>query len=194
MKRIHQEQRSNLYLKQGVLSLILLIFSVYLCSQSSLIHALLPPVVSDITILSSSGYVEDNPIVQLTCETIHYTGYDNYSKDNVTGHYYYTTQNNRCLFLLLDKSEGKPEETIHHFKGTAKLIQDESLFTNLTANLSKDMEWSASGMQKVSIPVIASQPDYHFMPSVFMLFGYVICFLMFGYSVLHNFYYYYKYH
>lgn len=191
----HNNHRKHkiLYLKQGIISFILMVLTIYLGIVSSLTQTLFPQSVTDISHLSSESYRKEHPIIQLTCDTLYYTGYDNYLKDKVTGHYYYTIQNHYCLFVLLDVTDDSPKETITNFKGTVKLIDDTSVFHNLTQNLSKDMEWSTRSLQGISLPVIASQPDYHLIPMAVFVIGLVICLILFGYGTLSNFYYYFRY-
>jgi len=174
MNRNNQAKIAQLYFKQGIISLIFLALSIYLCSVSSIIGNLFPPLVEDLSHLSSSSFIKKNPIVQIHCDTLYYTGYDNYTKEEVSGHYYYTVQDNYCMFVLLEKTNDTPEDMLKNFRGTVKITENETAFTNLTVNLSKDMEWSARSLQKISLPLIASEPDYHFLPTIFLLFGFVI--------------------
>lgn len=194
MNRNNRAKHAILYLRQGAISLILLILTVYLGMVSSLSQTLFPYGVSDISQLSSESFVEEHPMIQIHCDELYYTGYDNYnSKEEVTGHYYYTIQDHYCMFVLLDKSEKAPEEMIKNFKGTLKITKDESAFNDLTQNLALDMEWSARSLQGITLPVIVSQPDYHFVPTVVLVVGLVICSLIFGYGTISNFYYYFRY-
>lgn len=193
MHRNNTKKHARLYLRQGILSLLLLCLTLYFTMVSSLTQTLFPAVVTEIEALSSEAFRNANPIIQLNCDTIHYTGYDNYSQNKVTGYYYYAIENRRCLLILVDATSKEPADTIKNFKGTVKLTENLTLFNELTSHISKDIEWSARSLQELSIPVIASQPDFHFLPTVILGIGLLVCFFVFGYGTVSNFYYYRKY-
>lgn len=193
MNQQNRRKHAKLYLKQGIISLVLLVLTIYLCIASSLTQTLFPPVINKIEVLSSPSYTRSHPIVRISCKNLYYTGYDNHSKNKVTGHYYYTMQDNYCLFLLLDKSDTAPKEKLAHYTGTFRIIKDETLFNQLTKSLSKDMVWSAQSLQDISIPAIPSEPDYHTLPVIILAIGLFLCFLIFSYGTIRNFYYYNKY-
>lgn len=193
MNRNNQRKHGILYLKQGIISLILLALTIYLGIVSSLTQTLLPPVVEDISQLSSEEFAKEHPMIEINLDKLYYTGYDNYSKEKVTGHYYYTIQNHFCLFVLMDATDNPPKETIEQFNGTLKITTDETVYNQLTQQLSKDIDWSSRSLQGITLPVIASQPDYHFIPTVAFAVGLTICLIAFGYGTLSNFYYYFRY-
>lgn len=193
MHRYNRKKHKMLYIRQGIISLLLLAVTIYLGISASLTQSLFSPVIKDLSVLSSAEYCERHPIIQLRCDTLYYTGYDNYLKDNVTGHYYYAIQNHCCILVLLDTTESTPKDAITNFKGTVKLIDDADTFHNLTQNLAKDMDWSSRSLQGITLSVIASQPDYHPVLTALFTAGLLACLIVFGYGTISNFYYYLRY-
>lgn len=193
MNHNNRRKHAILYLRQGIISLLLLALTLYLGITTSLTQTLLPPTVTDISQLSSENYIYDHPTLQLHLDKLYYTGYDNYSNNKITGHFYYSIQNNYCLLVLLDASDESPKQTIDSFKGTFKITTEDTLYNHMIQQLSKDAEWSSRSLQGITLPVIASQPDAHFIPAIIFAVGLLICIIAFGYGTISNFYYYFRY-
>lgn len=192
MNRRIRKKNAGLYLRQGLLSIVLLVMTIYLGMTSSLKETLFPPTIKNWSEFTSDS-LKKHSIVKIHNDILYYTGYDNHSGEKVTGHYYYTIQENRCFFLLLDKQNGTPKETLTDYEGIFHLTEDENLYNQLTLALAKDTDWSSSSLKKIALPIIASQPDYHSMPALVLIGAIVFCSLVFVLSAINNFYSYHRY-
>lgn len=176
-----------IYARQGMLSLILLIFTIYLTADSSLNEILFLPTIENVSILESEKYRSKNPVVRIHAKTLYYTGYDNEDGKKATGHYYYMLQDGRCLLVLLDSSRDKPQKILKDYTAAFRLIEDDTLDNQLLTSMAADMEWSSQSFMDITLPVLASQPDYHplivAMLVILLISGSVIFLL----SVIFNF-------
>lgn len=193
MNRRIKRKNAGLYLKQGFLSLVLLGITIYLGVVSPLIETLFPPTIHKISELTSAPFTKQHTHIKFHADKLFYTGYDNLSKGKVTGHYYYTIEEQCCLFLLLDTQADSPKETLTDYEGVFHLSKNQELYDQLTLSLAKDMDWACESMRAISLPMIASQPDYHLMPTIFLVIGLGFCTIVFGLSMLNNFLHFYQY-
>lgn len=101
-------------------------------------------------------YTSRQDYVNLTDITLYYTGYDSFVKNKLKGHYYYAVEGNRCFFFLLE-SEGNtaPKDSITFDSLNLKLIRTNSDFSSFLANLSADIDWSATHLAESSPTFLA---------------------------------------
>ena len=192
MNRRYRKKNAGLYLKQGLLALLLLGLTIYLGASSSLVRNLFPPTVTSLSELESASFNKKHTVIKLHSDQIFYTGYDNQTDGKITGHYYYTIQDNQCLFLLLDPQDGTPRQTLTNHKGTFHISENPELYHQLTLSLSKDLDWSSESMRRFSLPMIASQPDYHLLPALLLTIALILCTFIFTLSIVSNFLGYYR--
>lgn len=94
--------------------------------------------------------------VNLTNITLYYTGYDSIVKNKLNGHYYYAFAGNRCFFFLLESERNtEAEDSITFDSLNLKLVKTNSNFSSLLANLSADIDWSATHLTESSPAFLA---------------------------------------
>lgn len=192
MHRLNHKKFAGTYFGQGILSVLLLAAALYLAYTSAPAQALFPPSVSELTQLNSENYIARHPIVKIHCDELSYTGYDNQTGRKTTGHYYYTIQDGKFLYVLLDAQESAPAQTLKDYTCTVRLINDQTLYHKLIGQFAETMDWSSDSLLKMSLPVIASQPDCHLSSTILFTIALILCTCIFLISAVLNFYHYHK--
>jgi len=191
MNRRTLRKYAAIYLKQGLFALLLFIFVVCLSLASSWRHTLFPTEASDIKKLAEESFIEKHPTVELNCGTLYYTGYNNKKDKNTTGRYYYTITSNCLLYVLLDEKESGNRDIIQNYSGTFHLIKDTNLHHALTERMADELNWSTNSLNELSLPVVASQPDYHLTTAILFAVGLAVCGVIFLVAFLINIHHYY---
>lgn len=185
MNRRTLRKYASIYLKQGLFSLLLFLFAVFLALTSSWRYSLFPEKVTSISQLAEKDFAKEHPVVQLQCDTLYYTGYNNKDKA-ISGRYYYTTNKNHLLYILLDEESSQNKDVIQNYSGTVRLIEDNNLYHALTTQLAEELTWSFDSLSRLSIPFLASQPDYHHGTALAFAIVLAVCGLIFLLSFIFN--------
>lgn len=191
MNRRTLRKYATIYLKQGILALLLFIFVVCLSFASSWRHTLFPTKVSNIKKLTEETFIENHPTVQMNCGTLYYTGYSNKNDKSTTGRYYYTITSDCLLYVLLDEQESDNRDIIEDYSGTFRLIEDANLHHALTEMMASELSWSSGSLKELSLPIVASQPDYHLSTAILFAVGLAVCAVIFLAAFLINIHHYY---
>jgi len=102
-------------------------------------------------------YEQHEYYVNVTCDELHYTGYDYYLNDDKLGAYYYTFVDNTCYLVLLEIDDltffGNPrgnnrwlEPVLTGFAATGKLRKISEIPDELFASLATDLNWTTDGV------------------------------------------------
>jgi hypothetical protein len=161
-----------------ILYLVLLAALWFLCSLSAL---LFPGTLGESESLESA-YRNDLEYVTANLYDLKFTGYTQTLLGHTTGYYYYTTQGEECILVLLSPStseEGLPSIDSVHIRG--KILRGDSSFDTLLTNLSTDLNWTENGIHSKVSQYYLSEPGFSRMGS-FLLF--TIFFATGGYAVI----------
>lgn len=181
-----RRQHTTLYFRQAILGCLLLCVTIYLCFSVSFIETLFPPA-TKIPQLTKDSYIDSHPDVKVTFDTLYYTGYDNYSDTKLTGHYYYGLQDNQFILVLLNTTDKAPKDTLENYKGKFRITYDETQFNKLTGQLAESLNWSQDSLKNISLPIIVSEPDYHWLTSFLSSLLLIICLITFLLVTIGNF-------
>ena len=108
----------------------------------------------------------DTKYIQMTADSLCYSGYDLVSIAGKKYGYYYQLKNDHCTFFLIPVSE-TPKHVIKNYTFNAKVISQDSDFTEMAESFAKDLAWDRDSMLHVTRPFIVSGEAYH---PVFYLF------------------------
>lgn len=181
-----RKQHTAIYLRQALLSFLLLCVTIHLCFSVSLIETLFPPA-TKIPQLTKDSYIDSHPDVKLTFDTLYYTGFDNYSDTKLTGHYYYALQDNRFILVLLNPTDKEPEDTLEHYNGKFRITYDETQYNKLTDQLAQSLNWSQESLRNISLPILVSEPDYHWLSSFMASVLLIVCLITFLLVTISNY-------
>lgn len=108
-----------------------------------------------------SLYSRHGRYVQTTLEDLYFTGYTKSEFSRNEGYYYYTMRDNNCIIVLLSPStceEGLPE--IEEVTISARILRGTSTYQSLLEKLSKDLNWTTSGIHGQLSSYYLSEPDF----------------------------------
>lgn len=118
-----------------------------------------------------TAYRNDIEYIRGTFTDLRFTGYTENSFRRITGYYYYTMRDEKCIILLLSPStseQGLP--TIDQVQITGRILKQTKSLDSLLTNLAKDLNWTENGIyNQVSLYYI-SEPGYS-LPFNLLLFG-----------------------
>lgn len=100
---------------------------------------------------SDTFYSKDIRFVNISFNKLYYTGYDCIKNGNISGYYYYSLDNGKCTFVLVDsKKLSKPEEVIKGYSMKASLEKHNHLIDQMISSFSKDLKWTKDGILSAS--------------------------------------------
>ena len=126
---------------------------------------------------TSALFADQSKYVKMTAETLFYSGVDYKINDKVKARIYYTLDDEKCYYFIISSNK-LPENygTLENFTFTAKLIDDRELFNKITASVSKELDFSTSGIKEYSSPIIISQYHYvHGFTTFYIIMLLIIC-------------------
>lgn len=109
--------------------------------------------------------------VNVTADTLYYSGYNLIQKGDGNYGYYYGLKDNKCIFVILP-IEGTPKNQLHHYTFKAKVIRPNRSFEKMLLAFAKDLNWNETSLKKVSGDFVISNADYH--PMKYMLFLWIV--------------------
>lgn len=118
-------------------------------------------------------YKQDVSYIDTKLTDLYFTGYTQTSLGFTTGYYYYTMRGNECILVLLSPStseEGLPKITALHTKG--RLAKRDRAAKDVLDNLSKDLNWTETGIASKVSPYYINEPDCRNFRSYLLLFLY----------------------
>lgn len=113
--------------------------------------------------------------IQTTLTDLHFTGYTQKVLGYTNGYYYYTFQDDACIFVLL-----APDTCRHGAPGLDRLhvrvrvIRHFEEYDTLTQLLAEDLDWTASGVRRQAPDYLLSEPGFHKLLSLLLLAAYLI--------------------
>lgn len=157
------------YYKRRLFSPIVYLMILFILWQAfSLSDILFPEILpSDVSI--ESAYRNNQEHIRTTLTDLRFTGYTRTVFGRTTGYYYYTMRNDSCVIVLLRPThceQGLP--TIEQTTVTAKIMKSSKSFDTLLENLSKDLNWTKSGIKGQISNYYISEPDYNIAANIFL--------------------------
>lgn len=134
---------------------------------------------ANITELSQTPELFENQskYVKITADTLYYSGIDYQINNKVKARIYYTLENDVCYYFII--SSGRlPDNysTLENFSFNAQLIDDNDLLRKINAAISRELDFSISGLKETSCPVIISQYHYtHGFATFYLMALLLIC-------------------
>lgn len=130
-----------------------------------------PPKINDVF-----NVTKDHSFVNVSADTLYYTGYNLTTYSGKTFGYYYTLKDNRCVFSLIP-IKGTAEDKITNYHFLAKVTAPNSSFKKMLKSFSTDLNWTESGIKEVTSSYILSNADYH--PIGYVVFFWIVLITLF---------------
>lgn len=96
-------------------------------------------------------FSNDIQYVDISFDKLYYTGYDRINNGKISGYYYYSLDNGKCTFVLVDSNNLKqPDEIITGYSMKATLEKRNQLINQMISSFSKDLKWTRDGLMASS--------------------------------------------
>lgn len=116
-------------------------------------------------------YNEERNYVDITWETLYYSGYDYLENGKKVGSYYYALEEEVCYFVILSPELTENQaEVLHQVHITARLVSGGKLLQELIKGMAEDLGWTAQGLAAVASHIVVNEMDYALVKSN-LLFG-----------------------
>lgn len=176
--------KRKLFAPAAYLLLLVLTWNIF-----SLTELFFPVAVASDTTLDTM-YKQHVKYVTTELSDLHFTGYTRTFLGNTTGYFYYTVQNDECVFVLLSPktcSEGLP--VISEVSISAVIASGNNTYQLLLDNMAKDLSWTGSGIRSKVSACYLSEPDFNprgnLLLFIFILFTGLYAGISLGLSVLY---------
>ncbi|MFQ9514668.1 MAG: hypothetical protein ACLRZ9_02460 [Eubacterium sp.] len=113
--------------------------------------------------------------VNVTADTLHYTGYNLIKTSGTNYGYYYALKNDHCIFAIIP-IDNTPQTEIHNYTFKAKVMKPDRTYKKMLSAFSKDLNWNADGLSGVTLGFVLSNADYH--PVLYMIFLWIVLLIL----------------
>lgn len=155
-------------LKTPVIILLFCVAILILLPFFSVFH---PPKTNDIYNIS-----DDTKYVNATASTLYYSGYNLVGTIGKKYGYYYSLENNRCVFVLIPISEN-PKEILKNYHFKAKVTKRDKNFDEMADSFAKDLNWDKNSLLKSTENYILSNASYH--PVIYIILFWIVLMFLF---------------
>lgn len=102
-----------------------------------------------------------------------YTGIDHYSGEKIDGYYYYSLEDGRCRYYLIDGRQKQPQPVLENYGFGARILREDELASNLDSLMAGMLGWTTGGVDSVASDYILSEIDYdrNFIMMIAVLMG-----------------------
>lgn len=147
---------------------------------------ILHPKQLDNTLDADKMYADDVRFVNASFDKLYYTGYDYIKNGKTAGYYYYSLDDNKCTFVLVDSDNIKePKDTITGYSMNASLEKQNDLIKKMISGFSKNLDWTNDGL--LSVTSVCFIDETGFNSSMYVFFGvclFILVVLLFSYLII----------
>lgn len=168
-------------------ALFMLLLTSYMFYSIPFFDFVYPVQISDPSSITDL-YQNNISCVELTADTLYYSGYDYIENGRTAGAYYYSLKDGNCVFFLLGNSQcASRQEILTDITVKARLQSGGRLLSELIQQMSADLNWTPQGLSSVSSHIIGNAADYllfkHMAFFAVVLIVFILSLLAFFYIV-----------
>lgn len=158
--------------RRMIVPAIFSVFVLILFSSFSVKNWIFPLRINDIE-EAESAYESNQMYVFYNAKRLLYTGIEHKSRGKVDGYYYYSLENGRCRYFLVESHQKAPQPVLENYAFHGRLIQQEELASNLDILMAQMLDWTTDGVDSVSSELILSEiyfDEHLLMATVIVMF------------------------
>lgn len=168
MKDIKKQIR-KISIKKSIYSFVVLLLAGFVFYKIPFYDVLKPTTIEE-PLGVEKLYEDGNTYIEMTADTLYYTGYDYTENGKVLGSYYYNLYEGTCIFYLLTPAQSKQKaEEVSNVYIKAKLQSGGKLLTELIKRMAEDLSWTAQGLSAVSSHILINGVEYLILKTVFLM-------------------------
>jgi len=143
-------------MKHTVVPVILAVLLIFLFVHIPFSQIFNPKELSSVWDVGVS-YTVGTRYVTATIDEAYYTGYDVVKGNDTVYSYYYSIDDDRCIFFAIKSRD----DVLTNYTITGRLLKDDSTYMAMIESFSGDLNWKSDSLLKHSMSVVISEPDYH---------------------------------
>lgn len=148
------------HLPRLILPLLFIIVSVIIILINPVKHVLKPCQLNNLSEIDET-YDSGNEYIKCTVSKLYYSGFDYTIGNKTKANIYYTLINGRCYYIIIaTNSNNGIATTLDNFTFSARLIKNESIFSDITGYIAEQINFSQNGLAEISSSILISQYDY----------------------------------
>lgn len=105
----------------------------------------------------TSAYEKGWRFAVISSSDFYYTGYDYIRSNQKLGSYYFSIQDNTCLFVLLKDRSNAPPAKRHSYSVSGRLCWQDQAARQMLHSFAKELEWKEEELTKLSLPIMISE-------------------------------------
>lgn len=138
------------------------------------------------TLEADKMYADDVRFVIASFDKLYYTGYDYIKNGKTAGYYYYSLDDNKCTFVLVDSDNIKePKDTLTGYSMNASLEKQNDLIKKMISGFSENLDWTNDGL--LSVTSVCFIDETGFNSSMYVFFGiclFILVVMLFSYLII----------
>ena len=119
---------------------------------------------------------ESDSYVNVTADTLHYSGYNLITYGNSQYSYYYALKDNKCIFTIIP-TDVNPETVLYNYSFKAKVIKPNKAYNKMLTAFARDLNWNEKDLTTVAGTFLLSNADYH--PVIYMFLFWIVLIILF---------------
>lgn len=106
--------------------------------------------------------IDDVKYYNIDTQSWMYTGYDNYSDDDISEHIFYCINNDNCYLLFVDTEYVDTDTmTINSDSLNVRVTERTNLFKNFLTQFALDLNWNYESLENVTAPIVMNTVSYN---------------------------------
>ena len=124
-------------------------------------------------------YQNNITCVELTADTLYYSGYDYMENGRLAGSYYYSLEDGLCTYFLLSNAQcANRQDTLSNITVKARLQSGGKLLSELIQKMSSDLGWTPQGLSSVSSHILVNAVDFLLFKNMVFLTVVLVTFII----------------
>lgn len=119
---------------------------------------------------------ESDTYINVTADTLHYSGYNLITFGNSQYSYYYALKDNKCIFTIIPTG-ANPKPVVNNYSFKAKVIKPNKAYNQMLSAFAKDLNWNKNDLSKLTGTFLLSNADYH--PILYMILFWLVLIILF---------------
>lgn len=145
----------NICRKKFFITVFFIIIMILILIIFPFLNIFHPTTFNDIFKVESS-----NSYVNVTAETLYYSGYNLIKSGHTDYGYYYALKNDQCVFVIIP-IDNRPQMVLYDYKFKAKVINPDKPYQRMLSAFSKDLNWNENGLSEITSDFVLSNANYH---------------------------------
>lgn len=125
---------------------------------------------------SAFSVTDKHSFVNVTVDTLHYTGYNLTTATDKTYGYYYSLKDNKCVFVIIPL-EDSAESVINNYHFLAKVSNYDNSTKDMMKQLAIDLDWNYDDLKSVSADYVLS--NAHYYPIAYVVLFWIVLIVLF---------------